>query len=61
MTILADIPPGNEVIIPSYAFASTANAFIIRGGALVFVDIRPDTLNIDETKIEVAIMPRTKV
>lgn len=59
--ILADIQPGDEVIMPSYTFVSTANAFVLRGGIPVFVDIRPDTLNIDETKIEAAITPRTKV
>lgn len=59
--ILADIQPGDEVIMPSYTFVSTANAFVLRGGVPVFVDIRPDTLNIDETKIEAAITPRTKV
>src|SRR4051794_24013280 len=53
--ILADIQPGDEVIMPSYTFVSTANAFVLRGGVPVFVDIRPDTLNIDETKIEAAI------
>ncbi len=58
--ILADIQPGDEVIMPSYTFVSTANAFVLRGGIPVFVDIRPDTLNIDETKIEAAITPRTK-
>jgi len=58
--ILADIQPGDEVIMPSYTFVSTANAFVLRGGVPVFVDIRPDTLNIDETKIEDAITPRTK-
>ena len=58
--ILADIQPGDEVIMPSYTFVSTANAFVLRGGVPVFVDIRPDTLNIDETKIEEAITPRTK-
>ena len=58
--ILADIQPGDEVIMPSYTFVSTANAFVLRGGVPVFVDIRPDTLNIDETKIEAAITPRTK-
>jgi len=58
--ILADIQPGDEVIMPSYTFVSTANAFALRGGVPVFVDIRPDTLNIDETKIEAAITPRTK-
>jgi dTDP-4-amino-4,6-dideoxygalactose transaminase len=58
--ILADIGPGDEVIMPSYTFVSTANAFVLRGGVPVFVDIRPDTLNIDETLIEDAITPRTK-
>lgn len=58
--ILADIQPGDEVIMPSYTFVSTANAFVIRGGIPVFVDIRPDTLNIDETRIEAAITKRTK-
>jgi dTDP-4-amino-4,6-dideoxygalactose transaminase len=58
--ILADIQPGDEVIMPSYTFVSTANAFVLRGGVPVFVDIRPDTLNMDETKIEAAITPRTK-
>lgn len=58
--ILADIQPGDEVIMPSYTFVSTANAFVLRGGVPVFVDIRPDTLNIDETKIEEAITEKTK-
>jgi len=58
--ILADIQPGDEVIVPSYTFVSTANAFVLRGGVPVFVDIRPDTLNLDETLIERAITPRTK-
>lgn len=58
--ILADISPGDEVIMPSYTFVSTANAFVLRGGVPVFVDIRPDTLNIDETKIEQAITNKTK-
>jgi dTDP-4-amino-4,6-dideoxygalactose transaminase len=58
--ILADIQPGDEVILPSYTFVSTANAFALRGGIPVFVDIRPDTLNIDETLIEKAITPKTK-
>jgi dTDP-4-amino-4,6-dideoxygalactose transaminase len=58
--MLADIQPGDEVIMPSYTFVSTANAFVLRGGVPVFVDIRPDTLNIDETLIEAAITPRTK-
>jgi dTDP-4-amino-4,6-dideoxygalactose transaminase len=58
--ILLDIQPGDEVIMPSYTFVSTANAFVLRGGIPVFVDIRPDTLNIDETKIEAAITSKTK-
>ncbi len=58
--ILADIRPGDEVIMPSYTFVSTANAFVLRGAVPVFVDIRPDTLNIDETKIEAAITERTR-
>jgi dTDP-4-amino-4,6-dideoxygalactose transaminase len=58
--LLADFEPGDEVIMPSYTFVSTANAFALRGGVPVFVDIRPDTLNIDETKIEAAVTPRTK-
>src|SRR3989449_8346692 len=58
--ILADIRPGDEVIMPSYTFVSTANAFVLRGGVPVFVDIRPDTLNIDETRIAGAITPRTR-
>jgi dTDP-4-amino-4,6-dideoxygalactose transaminase len=59
--ILVGIQPGDEVIMPSYTFVSTANAFVLRGGVPVFVDIREDTLNIDENKIEAAITPRTKV
>ncbi len=58
--ILIDIQPGDEVIIPSFTFVSTANAFVIRGAKIVFVDIRPDTMNIDETKIEAAITHKTK-
>lgn len=58
--LLLDIQPGDEIIMPSYTFVSTANAFVLRGGTPVFVDIRPDTLNIDETRIEAAITPRTK-
>ncbi len=58
--ILAGIEPGDEVIMPSYTFVSSANAFVLRGGVPVFVDIRPDTLNIDERRIEAAITPRTK-
>lgn len=58
--LLADIQPGDEVIMPSYTFVSTADAFVLRGAKIVFVDIRPDTMNIDETKIEAAITKRTK-
>lgn len=58
--ILADIKPGDEVIMPSYTFVSTANAFVLRGGVPVFVDIRPDTLNINERLIESAITKKTK-
>ena len=58
--ILADVRPGDEIIMPSYTFVSTANAFVLRGGVPVFVDIRPDTLNIDETRIEAAITRKTK-
>lgn len=57
---LADIEPGDEVIMPSYTFVSTADAFVLRGARIVFVDIRPDTMNIDETKIEAAITEKTK-
>lgn len=59
--LLADVGPGDEVIMPSYTFVSTANAFALRGATIRFVDIRPDTQNLDETKIEAAITPRTKV
>jgi dTDP-4-amino-4,6-dideoxygalactose transaminase len=59
--ILLDIKEGDEVIMPSYTFVSTANAFVLRGAKIVFVDIRPDTMNIDETKIEQAITNKTKV
>lgn len=58
--ILIDIAPGDEVIIPSYTFVSTANAFVLRGASIVFVDIRKDTMNIDESKIEAAITEKTK-
>ena len=58
--LLADIQPGDEVIMPAYTFVSTADAFVLRGAIPVFVDIRPDTMNIDETKIEAAITDRTK-
>lgn len=59
-SLLLNIQPGDEVIMPSFTFVSTANAVAIRGGTPVFVDIRPDTLNIDESLIEEAISPRTK-
>lgn len=58
--MLCDIRPGDEVIMPSFTFVSTANAFVLRGAKIVFVDIRPDTMNIDETLIEAAITPKTK-
>lgn len=58
--ILLDIQSGDEVIMPSFTFVSTANAFVLRGAKIVFVDIRPDTMNIDETKIEGAITDKTK-
>lgn len=58
--LLADLKPGDEVIMPSFTFVSTANAFALRGAVPVFVDIRPDTLNLDEKLIEKAITPRTK-
>lgn len=58
---LCDIKPGDEVILPSFTFSSTANSFVLVGAKLVFVDIRPDTMNIDETKIEAAITEKTKV
>ena len=58
--ILLNIKPGDEIIMPSYTFVSTANAFVLRGARIVFVDIRPDTMNIDETKIEAAITKNTR-
>ncbi len=58
--ILCDIRPGDEFIVPSYTFVSTANAFVLRGGVPVFVDIRPDTMNLDERLIEQALTPRTR-
>jgi dTDP-4-amino-4,6-dideoxygalactose transaminase len=58
--ILADLQPGDEVIMPSFTFVSTANAFVLRGAVPVFVDIRPDTLNIDEARIEEAITDKTR-
>lgn len=59
--LLLDIKPGDEVIMPSYTFVSTANAFVLRGAKIVFVDIRPDTMNMDEQKIEQAISDKTRV
>lgn len=59
-SLLTNIQPGDEVIMPSYTFVSTANAFVLRGAVIVFVDIRPDTMNIDENLIEDAITQKTK-
>ena len=59
--LLCDLQPGDEVILPSYTFSSTATSAVMAGAKLVFVDVRPDTMNIDETKIEAAITPHTKV
>lgn len=59
--LLCNLQPGDEVILPSYTFSSTANAFVLVGAHLVFVDIRPDTMNIDEKKIEAAITDKTRV
>jgi dTDP-4-amino-4,6-dideoxygalactose transaminase len=58
--LLLDIEPGDEIILPSFTFVSTVNAFVLRGARPVFVDIRPDTLNLDETKLERLITPRTR-
>jgi dTDP-4-amino-4,6-dideoxygalactose transaminase len=58
--ILLGIGPGDEVIVPSFTFVSTPNAFVMRGATIVFCDVRPDTLNLDETKLEALITPRTK-
>ena len=58
--ILLDIQPGDEVIIPDFTFVSTVNAFVLRGATPVFLDVRPDTLNLDESRLEAAITPRTK-
>ncbi len=60
-SLLCELRPGDEVILPSFTFSSTANAFVNYGARLVFVDVRPDTMNIDETKIEAAITDRTRV
>ena len=59
--LMCDLQPGDEVILPSFTFSSTATAFVLAGATLVFVDVRPDTMNIDETKIEAAITEKTKV
>lgn len=59
--LLCELKPGDEVILPSFTFSSTANAFVLAGARLVFVDIRPDTMNLDEKKIEAAITDRTRV
>lgn len=59
--LLCDLQPGDEVILPSYTFSSTANAAVLAGAKLVFADIRPDTMNLDETKLEAAITERTRV
>ncbi len=61
MAILLDVQPGEEVIIPDFTFVSTVNAFVLRGAKPVFVDVRPDTLNLDETRLEAAISPRTRI
>ena len=58
--LLIDVKPGDEIIMPSYTFVSTANAFVLRGARIVFVDVRPDTMNIDETLIEPAITEKTR-
>ena len=58
--ILLEIQPGDEVIIPDFTFVSTVNAFVLRGAGPVFVDIRPDTLNLDESRLEAAITPKTR-
>src|SRR6202451_1700009 len=58
--LLLNIAPGDEVILPSFTFVSTANAFVLRGAKLVFADIRPDTMNLDETRLEPLITSRTK-
>ncbi|MCX7608932.1 MAG: dTDP-4-amino-4,6-dideoxygalactose transaminase [Anaerolineales bacterium] len=60
MALLLDIQPGDEVIIPSFTFVSTVNAFVLRGARPVFADIRPDTLNLDESRLEALLTPRTK-
>lgn len=59
--LMCDLKPGDEVILPSFTFSSTATAFVLAGAKLIFVDVRPDTMNLDETKIEKAISSKTKV
>ena len=59
--LLCGLKPGDEVILPSFTFSSTATSFVLAGASPVFVDVRPDTMNIDETKIEAAITEKTKV
>jgi dTDP-4-amino-4,6-dideoxygalactose transaminase len=61
IALLLDIGPGDEVIVPSFTFSSTVNAFVLRGATPVFIDIRPDTLNLDERRLEALITPRTRV
>src|SRR5438132_13845082 len=58
--LLLDIKPGDEVIVPSFTFVSTVNAFVLRGAVPVFADIRPDTLNLDESRLEGLVTPRTR-
>ena len=58
--ILLDIQPGDEVVIPDFTFVSTVNAFVLRGAKPIFLDVRPDTLNLDESKLEAVLTPRTK-
>ena len=58
--LLLNIQPGDEVIVPSYTFVSTVNAFVLRGATPVFIDIRPDTFNLDEALLPAAITPKTK-
>jgi dTDP-4-amino-4,6-dideoxygalactose transaminase len=60
IALLLELEPGDEVVMPSFTFVSTANAFVLRGAVPVFVDVRPDTLNLDEARLEEAITPRTK-
>src|SRR4029077_7409476 len=58
--LLLNIQPGDEVLVPAFTFVSTVNAFVLRGATPVFVDVRPDTLNIDESRIGEALTPKTK-